>query len=312
MRALLIVNPHATTTTARARDVLVSALGDVIKVDVALTESRHHASAIAAQAVDDGREAVIAFGGDGTINEIVNGLLDDRDAPAADLPVLGVVPGGSSNVFARALGFPDDPVEATGALLESLRGDVTRSIGLGRADARWFTFTAGLGLDAGAVERVERARGKGRTVTDGLYVRAAVSQYLFATRHREQPVTATLPDGEVLHLAHAMVTNTSPWTYLGRREVVVTPNTTFETGLGLFGLAKLPMLGTLRAVAQLLREQAPHTKHATIREDLTEVALQAEGALPFEVDGDFVDRRSTVTLRSHPDALRVFAPVPTD
>jgi len=103
MRALLVVNPNATATSVRTRDVLASALGSDLRIDVERTKSRGHAIELGAQAVDDGYELVVALGGDGTVNEVVNGLM--AHGPRPDLPAFAAVPGGSTNVFARALGY---------------------------------------------------------------------------------------------------------------------------------------------------------------------------------------------------------------
>src|SRR5215218_4966343 len=157
MRALLVVNPFATTTSARTREVLASALEGELKLDVVRTDRRGHAADLARQARVEGLDVVVALGGDGTVNEVVNGLLG-RDGPGDDVPALAVVPGGGTNVFARALGIPRDPVEATGALLDALREHRRRSIGLGLAGDRWFTFNAGMGWDAEVVARVDRRR----------------------------------------------------------------------------------------------------------------------------------------------------------
>ena len=119
MRALLVVNPMATATTERMRDVLTHALASETKLDVVQTQARGHATSLAREAVADRLDVVVALGGDGTVNEVVNGLL--ADGPAAGLPALAVVPGGNANVFARALGLPASPVEATGLLLDALR-----------------------------------------------------------------------------------------------------------------------------------------------------------------------------------------------
>lgn len=146
MRALLVVNPKATTTSGRTRDVLIHALRSDLKLEVAQTEYRGHARDLAREAVEDGAvDLVVALGGDGTVNEVVNGLL--THGPGEKVPRLAVVPGGSTNVFARALGLPNDPVEATGALLNALDQRRERPIGLGKAMTeglpdRWFTFTA--------------------------------------------------------------------------------------------------------------------------------------------------------------------------
>src|ERR1700743_1264824 len=167
MRAVLVVNPRATATTMRTRDVLAAALSSDLRVDTLETKGRGHAVELAAQAVETGADLVVALGGDGTINEVVNGILSQGVRPG--LPDLAVVPGGSTNVFARALGMPSSAVEATGQILEALREGRSRRIGLGKANDRWFTFCAGLGIDAAAVERVERKRAKGKRSTHSLY-----------------------------------------------------------------------------------------------------------------------------------------------
>ena len=133
MRALLVTNPAATTTTRKVRDVLVRALASELKVDLVETEHRGHARELGRRAVEDAVDVVVALGGDGTVNEVVNGLL--ADGPRPDLPTLAVVPNGSTNVFSHALGRSQHPVEATAEILDSLRAGRTRSVSLGRASA---------------------------------------------------------------------------------------------------------------------------------------------------------------------------------
>ena len=172
MRALLVVNPKATTTSERTRDVIVRALRSQVDLSVEYTRRRGHAVTLARQAARDGFDVVVTLGGDGTVNEAVNGLMTSEPAlaelpdPADRLPVLAVVPGGSTNVFARAVGLPPQWPEATSVLLEGLRAGRFRRIGLGRADDRYFTFCAGLGLDAAVIRQVERARLRG--LLDGM------------------------------------------------------------------------------------------------------------------------------------------------
>jgi diacylglycerol kinase family enzyme len=301
VRALLVVNPKATTTTARARDVLAHALASEVKLDVAETSHRGHATELATQAVRDGLDVVVALGGDGTVNEVVNGLL--HEGPQPGLPALGVVPAGSTNVFARALGLPNNAVEATSQLLEALLVDRRRTLGLGKADDRYFTFNAGLGIDAGAVRRVERARGKGRTATQPLYVRSAVKEHFLGRSH---PLTVQLPDGEPLRLALALVCAADPWTYLGNRPVRPCPDASFDTGLDLFGLtsARAPVM--LRHVVQLLQKDGhPRGKRVVLLHDLPGMTITADGPLPFQLDGDELGDRTSVVLRSVPAALQV-------
>ena len=187
MRALLVVNPKATTTSERSRDVLVRALRSEVDLTVEYTLRRGHAATLARAAAESGVDVVVTLGGDGTVNEAVNGLMTAAPAlggttgPRYRLPALAVVPGGSTNVFARALGLPRDWVDGTSVILDGLRDGRHRVIGLGRADDRYFTFCAGLGLDAAVVRRVEQARLRGRTSTPALYFRSMIGQF-FAGR----------------------------------------------------------------------------------------------------------------------------------
>jgi diacylglycerol kinase family enzyme len=303
MRALLVVNPKATTTSERARDVLAHALASEVKLDVVHTTHRDHATELSAQAVRDDLDLVVALGGDGTVNECVNGIL--QDGLREDLPAFAVVPAGSTNVFARALGLPNSPVEATGVLLQALLENRRRRIGLAKADERWFTFNAGLGVDAGAVRRVEAARAKGRTATQPLYVRSALKEFYLGAS-RSPMLTLSRPGEDDLTLALALVCNTDPWTYLGSRPVRPCPEASFETGLDVLGLTAIPTLRTLRTVSQLLRKDGmPQGKHVVVLHDLPELTLSAEVPLPFQLDGDEIGDRLSVRLQSVPDALEV-------
>lgn len=303
MRALLVVNPKATTTSARARDVLAHALASEVKLDVVETTHRGHATELAAQAAVDGLDVVVALGGDGTVNEVVNGLLHDGRRPG--LPALAVVPAGSTNVFARALGLPNSAIEATSVLLQALLQDRRRTLGLGLAHDRWFTFNAGLGVDAGAVRRVEKARARGRTATQPLYMRAAVREF-FTGPHREHGITIERPGCDPVEVALALVCNTDPWTYLGERPVRPCPDASFDSGLDVLGLTSAPVGPTLRTLSQILSKDArPHGKRVVLLHDVAELTLRSTVPLPLQVDGDDVGDRERVVLRAVPDALDV-------
>ncbi|MFP8960324.1 diacylglycerol/lipid kinase family protein [Streptomyces nanhaiensis] len=320
MRALLVVNPAATTTSARTRDVLIHALASDLKLEVATTEYRGHARDLGRQAVQRGEiELVIVLGGDGTVNEVVNGLLHAGPAPEA-LPRLAVVPGGSTNVFARALGLPNDAVEATGALLAALNSGGERTVGLGLAagtpgtddaevPARWFTFCAGLGFDAGVVGRVEQKREGGRRSTHALYVRQVVRQFLGDPYRRHGTITLRRPGEEpVEELALSIVCNTAPWTYLGNRPVYAAPRASFDTALDVLGLTRLTPSAVTRYGTQLLTstpERGPHGKHAVSLHDLTDFTLESQVPLPFQMDGDHLGLRTSVTFTGVRRALRV-------
>lgn len=308
MRALLVVNPRATATTPGVRDVLVRALGSELKLDLAVTERRGHASALAAEARRDGFGLVIALGGDGTVNEVVNGLLRGGTAPET---AFAVVPAGDGNVLARTLGVPHDPVEATSALLEGLRSGRFRSIGLGQAGGRYFTFTAGLGVDASAVRAVEAARRRGKRSTAGRYARSALRRYLGAADHRHPALVIRLPgEPEPTRAFVAIVSNTSPWTYLGERGLRPSPQADFDTGLDLLALTRFGPLNVARTVATMFREDGPgqDRRGVTSRHDLGWIDVRAEHPVDFQVDGEYLGERTSVRFRAVPDAVRVLLP----
>lgn len=306
MRALVVVNHRATTTSRRTRDVLLAALRHDLKVDVAETGHRGHAVDLARQARRDGLDLVVAVGGDGTVNEVVNGLLDDGSWPR--VPDLAIVPGGSTNVLARNLGLPEDPVEATGQLLDAVRSQRRRPLGLGRLDERWFTFCAGIGFDADVIRRVEEMRERGKRSTLGLYTRAAIRRF-FAQEDRSEGQIVLERDGAdpVPGISMAVVTNSAPWTYLGGRPLNPTPRASFDTGLDLFALTGLGIAAALRHLAEitLTTERGPRGRDVILLHDQTGFVLRSERPVPVQVDGDFLGERSRMTLRSHPAVLHV-------
>jgi diacylglycerol kinase family enzyme len=309
MRALLIVNPKATATSKRERDVLARALGSDLKVDLVETTHRGHAIELGAQAAGEGMDLVVALGGDGTINEIVNGLLGAGEwtGPAPDGPALAVVPGGSTNVFSRALGISRDPVEATGELLEALRAGRSRRLGLGRIDERWFTFTAGLGIDADAVRRVEAARAKGKPSTPSRYTRATVRSYV-AMDHRHPALTLHRPGEQpVPGLYLGIAANTAPWTYFRSRPIMLSPSAAFDVGLDLVALRRVGLFGTLWAASGMLSTKGVRGRASRVFTDLREFSLTAERPMHLQVDGDYLGERESATFRAVPRALRVIA-----
>ncbi|GAA0802584.1 diacylglycerol/lipid kinase family protein [Spirilliplanes yamanashiensis] len=312
MRALLVVNPKATTTTERSRDVLVRALRSEVSLTVEYTRRRGHAATLARAAAEDGVDVVAILGGDGSVNEVVNGLLTSkpalavRDAPTAHvLPAVAVVPGGSTNVFARALRLPKDWAEGTSVILDGLRDERYRVIGLGRADERYFTFTAGLGLDAAVVRRVEQARLRGRTSSPGLYLNAFLGQLLAGDR-RNPPLAVETPD-EVAEtdLSMVVVQNTAPWTYIGDRAVDPNPGASFESGLDVFAVRRLTVPATTRTVTQLLTTGTANGPQILRLHDRAEFTVRSARPQAFQVDGDYLGEREKVHFLSVPDALRV-------
>jgi diacylglycerol kinase family enzyme len=310
MRAVLVVNPKATTTSELSRDVLVRALRSEVDLTVEYTRRRGHAADLARRAREQRVDVVVTLGGDGTVNEVINGLLRDDDATGvgAEVPALAVVPGGSTNVFARALGLPRDTVEGAGVILDALHSGRTRSVGLGRADGRYFTFCAGFGLDAEVVRKVERARLRGRVSTPALYLRSTVAQFFLDGDRRTPSITLERPGEEAEpEIATVIVQNTAPWTYLGERPINPCPDASFDTGLDLLAMKVLHLPGTARAVAQIVsRRPHPHGKHMLTLHDLPEFTLRSMRPLACQLDGDYLGERTKITFAAVPDAIRVF------
>jgi diacylglycerol kinase family enzyme len=270
---------------------------------------------------------------------VVNGLL--ADGPAPGLPTLAVVPGGSTNVFSRALGRSVDPVEATAETLASLRAGHTRLVSLGTisatgtstaavtgvapgaaeavadADAerahgewttpRWFAFAAGFGFDAEVIARVEARRAAGRRSTGALYVREGTSAFLFGRERRRPAMTLRVPgEPAVEELFLCLVSNVSPWTYLGHRPVNPTPEASFETGLDVFALGRTSVVAMLRTLRQTLAREPRLSGRGLHRwHDLGELTLDASRPQGWQVDGEHLGTATGVRIQNVPNALRV-------
>lgn len=323
MRALLIVNPHATSTTRLRRDVIVRALSSAVELEVEQTRYRGHATHLAAAARRDGFGLVLTLGGDGTVNEAVNGLLGpaaadgaaaagDRAGPptcAASLPALAALPAGNANVFTRNVGLSPDPVDAAGQILQAIAAGRYRTIGLGLAGDRYFTFNAGLGLDAEVVRAVDGHRARGRTATPALYIRMILRQY-YRVSDRRHPALTLERDGHppVGPLFLGIVSNTAPWTYLGSRPVYTSPQAAFDSGLDVLALRSLRTVSTVRTMYQMLSPvRPPRGRSVLTLHDQAELTLTSTRPLAFQVDGEYMGEHECVKFRSVPDALRVIA-----
>lgn len=305
MRALLVTNPKATTTTARVRDVISTALSRHAEVEIAHTDHRGHAIELGQRAVRERYELVIVLGGDGTVNEVVNGLLSE--GPGPHVPAIAVLPGGSANVFTRSLGVSNDPVEAAGQLLEALAQRRSRTIGLGQLDGRWFVFTAGMGFDAGVVHSVEMRRSDGHRASPSLYARTAVRDYLNGEQRRATRIRVEAAGRERIDDAFlCIVTNTTPWTYYKQTAVHLTPEASYDRGLDVFALRPTGPLGITRLLWQVTRSvPRPRGRGVRIEHDLQTIRLHAERPLPVQVDGDFAGELASLTVTHVPDALEV-------
>jgi diacylglycerol kinase family enzyme len=302
-RLLLVVNPHATTVTDRLRNLVVHALAARYEVDAVSTERRDHATEICREATGAGYDLVVAFGGDGTVNEAANGLI------GTDTP-LSCLPGGATNVFHRTIGIPGDVVDATEHLLALADDFRPRRIDLGLVDGRAFVFSAGVGLDASVVERVDaHPRAKAR-FGPYYYSWAAVSTF---TRHYlvRPPRMRVTVGGETLDGVTVVAQNSDPFTYFGTRPIRVCEGAGLDTGsLSVGVLRKATPLELPTLIPRLLSSRAETvSKHRQIAPfpGVAEALVQsADGRpLPVQVDGDHIGDRDSVRFAVAPGALTI-------
>ncbi len=306
MRGLLIVNPQATTTTGNSADLAVRSLAGLVDLDVEHTRYRGHARELAAAARG---ELVIVLGGDGAVNEAVNGIMA-RPPEQSEKPLLAVIPGGGGNVLAQGLGLPADAAAAIARIREGIKEGRYRTIGLGLAGDRYFTFSAGLGMDAEVVREVERMRANGHRESPALFLRTMVRQYRSGT-DRRTPALTLERDGQpsTPDLFMTAITNRSPWTYLHGRALLPVPNPDFSSGLDVFALRKVRATTIVSAVGQMLlfRHHSPLGRHTLTVTGLESLTIRSVRPIAFQVDGDYLGETEAVKFQFVPHALRVVA-----
>lgn len=296
---MLIANPWAGSVSARTREVMVKSLEADFRVEDTETQAREHASDLARDAVDRGFDAVIAFGGDGTINEVAQGLCDTDVA-------LGILPGGSTNVMARSLGMPTDPVEATSFLAHRLRNGTRRRINVGRADKRYFLFSVGMGLDAETVKRVEENPEGKKEHGEWLFLWNAIKAALGEYRGVDPLISMSIGGGEPERVVLAVTCNGRPFTYFKRFPVDVCPEARLDGGLDIFGLRKVTTR-FVPGIAWALLVSRSHVgwKSGTYHHDVASIDLRADRPLPVQVDGDYIGEWTSAEIRLIPNALDV-------
>jgi diacylglycerol kinase family enzyme len=296
-------------------DLAVRSLAGLVDLDVERTQYRGHARELAAAAH---AELIIVLGGDGSINEVVNGVMDisgpngtapGGDGSTGDPPLIAVIPGGGANVFARALGLPVDAAAAIRRLREVIAAGRYRTIGLGLAGDRYFTFTAGLGMDAETVREVERLRAAGRRESTPLFLRTMMRQYYSTDRRR--PALTLERDGQppISDLFLTIITNRSPWTYLRDRPLLPVPNPDFNSGLDVLALRRIRLTTIFNAVGQMLYIRSRPARGRDMLSVLGSESLTVRSARPiaFQVDGEYLGETKAVKFQFVPHALRVVA-----
>lgn len=312
---LLIVNPHASRVTARRREQVEEVLGAHHELTVVETARRDHATELAASAVADGAECIAVFGGDGTLNEAVGGMVGSSCA-------LMCLPGGGTNVFARTLGLPDDPAAAARILVASLEAGSVRRIGLGSVDGRSFTFHTGIGWDAALVNVVERHARWKRRFGHALFVYAGLRTF-FGGYDRSAPhFTMEIPSSgqadaeEIGNGYFAVVMNSDPYTFVHTRPFTVAPGTSLDGPFTVVVLQSMAVRHFLPLLVDALRDRRgvrprPWLQIRTDVEALTVRRIRRPdggATLSYQVDGDDLGPTDELAFRWMPEQLDVVMP----
>ncbi len=295
--------------TGTVTDLAVRSLAGLVDLDVERTQYRGHARELAAAARG---ELVVVLGGDGSVNEVVNGVMGRDGAGLAGdrKPLIAVIPGGGANVLARALGLPVDAAAAIRQVREVIAAGRYQTLGLGLAGDRYFTFSAGLGFDAEVVGEVDRLRAGGRRESASLFVRTIMRQ-LYRGTDRHRPALTLERDGQppVADLFMTIITNRSPWTYLRNRPLLPVPRPDFNSGLDLLALRQLRLTTIASAVGQMLyvRNRPARGRDLLSVQGMESLTLRSVRPIALQVDGEYLGETEAVKFQFVPHALRVAA-----
>ncbi|HTR74389.1 MAG TPA: diacylglycerol kinase family protein [Solirubrobacterales bacterium] len=309
-RMLIIVNPYATTVSDRLRNLVVYALQGRYEVEAVATEAQNHATEIGREARDGGYDVVVSFGGDGTLNEVANGLA------GTDMP-MAILPGGSANVVARSLGIPNDVVDATEHLLSLADEWEPRKVDLGRADERRFVFACGAGIDATVVKRVDAHPRLKAKAGPWYYSWAGVSA--FYKRYLLNPVRMRVTvGGEAVEGVTAIAQNSDPFTYFSSKPIYICEGIAIDDGtLSMAVLKRAAQRDMPTLIPRLFSPRRPAVRHRQIvgfegitgatLESISEDRSGAPRSFQLQVDGDYIGERTRVEIGVDPGALTIVA-----
>ncbi len=310
-RLLMIVNPYATTVSSRLRNLVIAALRGRYTVDAVDTERRDHATELCREAATEGYDAVVAFGGDGTVNEAANGLVGTGTP-------LTCLPGGRANVYCRMLGIPADVIDATEHLLALADNWRPRAVDLGRVGERHFLFSAGVGLDASVVARVDAHPRLKALLGQYYYAWAASTTYARHYLLRPPRMAAELGSAagsgaiERLEGVTVLIQNASRYTYFGDRGVEMAEGATLDSGdLAGVVLRRTSPLDIPTIAWRALSSRVRITGHRQIRSFSAETSVRItsldDRELPVQVDGDFIGTAGEYTFTVAAGALTIVA-----
>lgn len=297
---MLISNPRAGSVSPRTRDVIARALSADFKLDIVETARRDHAQVLARDAVSAGFGAVVALGGDGTVNEVAQGI-------ACTDVALGILPGGTTNVMARSIGIPSDPVEATSFLGARLRSRSRKRINLGRFGDRFFLFSCGVGLDAEVVRRVEADPRRYQSGREWRFLKHALEAGATTYRSTVPKMNVSIEGEAPFEALFAICCNSRPLTFFKKMPMDVCPDARLDGGLDLFALAKVRLPTIPRIIwSTYVSRTHPGWRNARYWHDRKSATFEMHEPLPVQVDGDYVGRHQQGNIELVPAALDLF------
>jgi diacylglycerol kinase family enzyme len=304
VRLLLLVNATASSVTARKRVAVRKALSAQHEVEVAETSRRGHATRLAHAAANDGFDVVAVLAGDGTLNEAADGLVGSQTA-------LAPLPGGSTNVYAKTLGVPHDLRAAASALLESLERRSFHRIGVGAVNSRRFLFHCGVGFDAAVIRRVERYGELKRYASHPIYVLAAFETWFRHYDHSHPRFDLVVGDDDRIEGCYfAIVSKTSPYTFLGPRPLHVAPKASIDSRLSVTAFQRFDQLTLMGGAASAMASGKFLRRRRGVeqRDDVEAVRIESTTPFPYQVDGDDLGDTEALTFGYDPDALTIVVP----
>ncbi len=308
LRGTLIVNPRSSGLTARREREVVRVLSEYLQLEVVRTERGGHAIELAREA-EAHSDIILACGGDGTANEVINGM-SLGTGTADDAPLLAVVPAGGTNVLARSLDIPNDPIKASGQLATAIAGRRSRSINLGVMDERRFLFSAGVGLDAGVVKRITEKR-TGRRPGDIAHIAALAGIFAYERMTLDEKMTVTFgesDDSETIRASLLTVCNQAPLSYVGRLRMDVLPAASLDAGLSVMApgrtsaaFATRYLLGSIGLFGK--RRISP--ERVNVRDDVHHMTAVCDEPEPCQVDGEYLGERTHFAFSVLTDTVRL-------
>lgn len=321
MRALVILNPAATNAPDQARSLLQQHLGEYLTLDFFTSthagQAQQHIINLLHSTTEKPTQPTvdlfITVGGDGTVNEVVCGMLHDQSVAHATrnyraLPALAVLPGGSANVFARALGFSNNFETAIRQLAQALAAKSHVPIGVGRANEHWFVINTGLGLDARVIATMEQLRKRGKRATPIRYFNTVLAEYFAGIPNKPSLTVQTSTGEQVTGIYLTIVLNTSPWTYFGAIPIDPLPHSSFFAGLDLFAARSRSPFPAIhyRVRAMFRRLHRPGKSGPLVLHDASAFTVTSDKPIPWQVDGEAVGNAMRVDFQAAPAAISTY------